>query len=1810
MKKIILLLVTTTLVFSAIDECKTDVYFGNGILTEDTDAEKSAGIIEKAIKQEFGLDYYNRHIGKVDYAYNSTRMGGIHDLIESLFQKLSVTEYLDKLKKLGDEMKKTAHEADLTLQVQKYKKSIENGHKVLVVAHSQGNLFAYEAFRDLPEWMQPYWEAVGIASPGMFEIKDDAPSISWDNDLVADLALNPVRERISCNVRRVVWEVVSGGKDTRPDEIYLYKKNVGKRLGSYRSKEGVLEQFDFNVHAFTFYMGENLVGLLSGRMYKDIFEDSYLNDTAARIKIINAIKVQLDKLEKLPSQWKPKSEKRKCAQNDCSSVRIPFTHKSDPENMDKLLSHSLIYPFSDSNGKLYTVGGKYVFAQRGGTEIVKNPEKGICFLLKGTGETIEGAAGTIYGRESISKSINPVSTTISWDKAGAVWMALDMSKSPSGPPRIGDIYTMSASGGLRAGSTLTAECLQENPIHIITSVNTPTHRGFSKYDITDPSQLGLGTYAVVIVEKGKLEPKSFSGSRPDKKISKRPSIDIATPPRKYDLCTDKKKDMGCLCVPCEFPIYGMQKSSQYGPIAGADVNIIKAKESRLPNLSVIYHTTTSSGANTLEAGIINIDKAATGRFDDEEYYIVLVSGGVDVDRNDDFVYDDIPTENNGTIHAIIKGADLKELPFVVNVLTESIYQVSGDLLGEMYDPELLGKRLDDASKRLINTKINITDDDENINYTDILLWTPAVDKYSLLKPYDIYVEPIVQRTYADKPRTGQSYELIYGEFNDSMPLLAPIHLNIPAGLPNGTVVSVITVLNGKEFDKIEIDGEWSRAMSVDKNGLLKISDSDLLIEGGYYNLRMRALDEYGNYGNWAGLTIEVNGTAQLTDKTPVLDSIETYGINENSPAGTVVGKIFFTSHAGAALTYSLSGRDGKEFSIDGAGKITVADGADIDYERSKSYTFKIIATDDHNRSSFPLSVSLPVLNEADTPVLPVQTTKVIDENVKIGTKVDKIETLVPGISPIEHFAILNPDVPFAVDMNGTIYTTGPLDYEMKKSYQFYLIAKTKAGNSNKLKYTITLNDIEPEPDKPAMENITFSVDENMTPGNRIGKLKLHKKGRKVLKIVLSGKESYPFVADMNGTLFLSENSRLDYESKRSYSFEAKALTETGYGPESSVSVHVNNVPDTPPLLKPATFIVSENVSIGSRIGQVEIIEAGEGKITGFTLSGSGAEDFGIDISGTIHSVESIDYERRNYYDLKVIAQSDIGESKPANVHIIVQNIPERVPVLNESVFHIPENSYIGTVVGKVEVIDGGDTPIDGFTLYGSDTFVIDPDGTIRVNGDLNSSVIPFYDLNVSAFNAAGNSIPVNSTIYVQRIIYRGSIENNQFNGSDEDEYYYGMEGDDSINAYGGNDTLDGGAGNDRLNGGDGDDVYIYRKGDGNDSIYDTDGEDTLILQGLLASSSRFEISRDNGLEIIFDNNETVTIYSWNYSSGKIEKIIFDDRTINIDEFKNPIIVPDAFGVDLSKIRNPMAAKVLDGFITPLGDGLNSVDHWVFTFEGGVLSIDVLSELSSRSLYTDIDSDDFRHGVDFKIFLFKREPDTTWRFIADNDNSSNTFRDGSFVNLDPYMRLYLEPGEYLLSIGNSPLSESDALGGKNLSGSYETGGPYRITFDRILSFSQTPQNGKGKLYEADHYLIDTLRNDIDAYNFDGLHIENPVIIDINGTTGNKTGRVEVADGKIAYYPENGFDDLNGSREVNIVYDVVNLMNISSKSLLTLVIEKSRLHSPAAEVNATIWKEISSQNYRSDINITKKVTEFFSDTEGSDESPQTGEEEGYL
>ena len=143
--------------FGAINEYLTDVYFANGILTDEGNATANTIILKRAIQKDtynLNIKAYNEDIGDVFRAYNHTYTQ-FPDFGESFYQILNATygdlgdftlDNIDAfigvwwLRDRFNSLFESAHNADLKLQVDRYEESIKAGHKVLAVAHSQGNL--------------------------------------------------------------------------------------------------------------------------------------------------------------------------------------------------------------------------------------------------------------------------------------------------------------------------------------------------------------------------------------------------------------------------------------------------------------------------------------------------------------------------------------------------------------------------------------------------------------------------------------------------------------------------------------------------------------------------------------------------------------------------------------------------------------------------------------------------------------------------------------------------------------------------------------------------------------------------------------------------------------------------------------------------------------------------------------------------------------------------------------------------------------------------------------------------------------------------------------------------------------------------------------------------------------------------------------------------------------------------------------------------------------------------------------------------------------------------------------------------------------------------------------------------------------------------------------------------------------------------------------------------------------------------------------------------------------------------------------
>jgi len=348
MKKIFLFLILCiSFAFGTIDETKTDVYFGNGILTKEGDAEDNAKLLEKAIKKEIygnNEDEMYKHIGKVYYAYNRT-WDRSHDLLEAYLQlDREAPDFFEKLKsfwgyfisegvideindeiaavKVDEQLVRLIHAQDIHKQIMHYKNSIKQGHKILIVAHSQGALFANEVYEilgltDIDSWMQSYILSVFVAPSSSFQLvkKNHSPSFTFDNDPIAKLA------------KHFKFKIVNN-----PNKYYKPIKNQWGESTYYIDSS-------YSFHAFSYYLGKK-VAIDDYKGYREVSTD------IGKEAILGYIKSQLDILNKIPSQWKTIQEEDK---GTCS-YHIEVKHRFDLS----MEIGELIYPFSAS-GKIYQV---------------------------------------------------------------------------------------------------------------------------------------------------------------------------------------------------------------------------------------------------------------------------------------------------------------------------------------------------------------------------------------------------------------------------------------------------------------------------------------------------------------------------------------------------------------------------------------------------------------------------------------------------------------------------------------------------------------------------------------------------------------------------------------------------------------------------------------------------------------------------------------------------------------------------------------------------------------------------------------------------------------------------------------------------------------------------------------------------------------------------------------------------------------------------------------------------------------------------------------------------------------------------------------------------------------------------------------------------------------------------------------------------------------------------------------------------------------------------------------------------------------
>jgi uncharacterized protein len=213
--------------------------------------------------------------------------------------------------------------------------------------------------------------------------------------------------------------------------------------------------------------------------------------------------------------------------------------------------------------------------------------------------------------------------------------------------------------------------------------------------------------------------------------------------------------------------------------------------------------------------------------------------------------------------------------------------------------------------------------------------------------------------------------------------------------------------------------------------------------------------------------------------TPTDLVIDDDAVDENAPAGTLVGTISADDLDGDTLAYTLVDDAGGLFALDpSTGALTTT--ASFDYESVSSYTIIARATDPDGASvDQALEIHVADVNEAPTDLVIDSTS--VDENAPAGTLVGTVSADDPDGDGLTYSLTDDAGGRFAVDpVTGRVTTTAPLDHEAAAGYTIVARATDPDGLSVDQSIAIQVNDVN---EAPTAHGDAVAVDEDATTPN-------------------------------------------------------------------------------------------------------------------------------------------------------------------------------------------------------------------------------------------------------------------------------------------------------------------------------------------------------------------------------------------------------------------------------------------------------------------------------------------------------------------------------------------------------------------------------------------------------------------------------------------------------------------------------------------------------------------------------------------------------
>ena len=368
--------------------------------------------------------------------------------------------------------------------------------------------------------------------------------------------------------------------------------------------------------------------------------------------------------------------------------------------------------------------------------------------------------------------------------------------------------------------------------------------------------------------------------------------------------------------------------------------------------------------------------------------------------------------------------------------------------------------------------------------------------------------------------------------------------------PAGTVVGALSATGGEAVTAFELvggDGSGdNNSFTINGNQLLTNAVFDFETKASY-SVRVRATGD-----GFLEKALEISVTNQLEPPTDI--TLSSLSIDENQPAGTVVGTLSAAGGAGP-YEFTLPGGRGNNnnFTIEGNELRTAQE---LDFESTPTRTVVIVAR--NADGPFEEILELTIGNLPEPPTGITLSSREIAENQPIGTAVGTLSTT-GGSGGAVSFALVggsgsNDNDLFLIEGN-ELQANATFNFEFKEVYRIRIRA-TGDGSLDSA-FTISIINVEEPPTAVILSSAT--VAENREPGTEVGTLSTEGgEGNFTFALVGDGNDNNNFRIENRRLL---TTVRFDREAKASYRIRIRATGDGTIASDFTITIEdVNEAP--------------------------------------------------------------------------------------------------------------------------------------------------------------------------------------------------------------------------------------------------------------------------------------------------------------------------------------------------------------------------------------------------------------------------------------------------------------------------------------------------------------------------------------------------------------------------------------------------------------------------------------------------------------------------